>query len=60
MIDLNGIIDIEVIRELASYTESRFLNASKYQCAEALGLYEQKLLPNEQIKGICEKKMGVK
>lgn len=58
MIDLNGIVDIEVIRELASYTESRFLNANKYQCAEALGLYEQKLLPNEQIKGICEKKMG--
>lgn len=58
MLNLNGIMSVEIIRELENYTALRFRDRSKYACAEALGLFEQRLLPNEQILSLCEDACG--
>ena len=58
MLNLNGIVDVETIHELDEYTDLRFVDKTKYLCAEALGLYEQKILSNEEILSICEQTMG--
>lgn len=57
MLNLNGIIPVEVIRELDTYTDLRLRDKRVYKCAEALGLYEQRLIDNEMIFEICEKAM---
>ena len=53
MLDLNGRIPVELIYELAEYTDLRLVDKTKYVCAEALGLYEQKLISNERIYELC-------
>ncbi len=59
MLNLNGIVPVETIHELEGYTALRFKDKSKYECAEALGLYEQRLIPNEDIYSLCESAYGV-
>lgn len=59
MLNLNGILPIETVHELVNYTDLRLKDSNKYTCAEALGLYEQKLLPEEAIIELCEKALGV-
>lgn len=59
MLNLNGVISVETIHELESYTELRLRDKSKYNTAEALGMYEQRLLPNEEIFALCEEASGV-
>lgn len=54
MLNLNGLVSVETIHELDSYTDLRFKDKSKYACPEALGLYEQRLLPNDEILRLCE------
>ncbi len=58
MLNLNGIVPVEVIHELDEYTSLRLRDKAKYQCAEALALYEQRLLDNESIFALCEKTMS--
>lgn len=58
MLNLNGILPVELIREVDSYTDLRLKDKSKYNCAEALALYEQRLLPNEEICRLCEERVG--
>ena len=58
MLNLNGIVSVETIREVQNYTDLRFKDSSVYKCAEALVLYEQRLLPNEEIFALCEKTEG--
>lgn len=53
MLNLNGIVSIEVIHELDNYTSLRLKDKTKYACAEALGLYELRLMPNDEIYRIC-------
>lgn len=55
MLNLSTILDVERIREVNQYTELRLNNPSKYVCAEALALYEQRILPEEEIHKLCEK-----
>lgn len=55
MYSLNGLLSIEVINEVNKYTDLRFTDRRKYVCAEALSLYEQKILPNDDILSLCEK-----
>lgn len=50
---------METILELEDYTRLRLRDSSKYKTAEALGMYEQRLLPNEEIFAICEEASGV-
>lgn len=57
MLNLNGLVSVEIIREIDNYTELRLRNKNKYLCAEAIALYEQRILPNEQIYSICEETM---
>ena len=57
MLNLNGIVPVEVIHELDSYTDLRLRDKTKYKCAEALALYEQRLLSNDEIFTLCEKTM---
>lgn len=57
MLNLNGIVSVEVIHELDSYTDLRLRDKTKYTCAEALALYEQRLLSNDEIFAICEQAM---
>lgn len=54
MLNLNGFVPVETIHELDNYTSLRFRDKTKYACPEALGLYEQRLLPNEEILALCE------
>lgn len=54
MLNLNGLVPVETIHELDNYTTLRFKDKSKYACPEALGLYEQRLLPNDEILRLCE------
>lgn len=60
MLDLNGIISVETIKELSEYTSLRLRNSDHYVCAEALGMYEQNLAPSDLILNLCEKAMGKK
>ena len=59
MLNLNGIVSVEVMHELDNYTSLRLRDKAKYSCAEALGLYELRLLPNDQIFDICCKTTGL-
>ena len=59
MLNLNGIVGIDTLHELRNYTKLRLKNPDKYKCAEALGLYEQRILDNERIFEICQDAMGV-
>lgn len=59
MLNLNGVISVETIHELDEYTNLRLRDRSKYTSAEALGMYEQRLLPNEEIFALCEDAAGV-
>lgn len=59
MLNMNGIVPVEIIHELDSYTDLRFRDKREYVCAEALGLYEQRLIPNDTILELCEKAMGM-
>lgn len=54
MLNLNGIVSVETIHEIDTYTDLRLRDKNKYKSAEALALYEQKILPNDQIFAICE------
>lgn len=58
MLNLNGLVDVEIIHELDNYTALRFRDKNKYACAEALGLFEQRLLPNDQVLQLCESACG--
>lgn len=58
MLNLNGILDAKLIHQLADYTSMRFKSPEKYRCAEALGMYEQKILDNSEIFNICQKAAG--
>lgn len=58
MLNLNGIVPVETIHELMDYTDLRFKEKSNYACPEALGLYEQRLLPNDEILRLCEEDAG--
>lgn len=58
MLNLNGVVPVETIHELEGYTALRFRDRRKYVCAEALGLYEQRLIPNEDIYALCEEASG--
>lgn len=59
MLNLNGIVSIEVINELVTYTDLRLANQNKYTCAQALGLYELRLLDNDTILDLCSTAMGM-
>lgn len=54
MLNLNGILPIETVHEISRYTELRFKHSETYLCAEALALYEQKILPESEIIELCE------
>lgn len=60
MLNLSGLLDVERISDVNAYTSLRLDNPSKYVCAEALALYEQRILPEEQIHKLCEKTVGRK
>ena len=60
MLNLNGMVSVEVMHELDNYTSLRLKDKAKYTCAEALGLYELRLLPNDEIYNICCNATGKK
>ena len=60
MLNLNGILTVNQIHELNRYTSLRLRDSTKYKSAEALCLYEQKMLPNEKILELCEEATGEK
>lgn len=60
MFNLNGILPVELIHEVDSYTDLRLKDKYKYKCAEALALYEQKLMPEEDLFKLCEETVGEK
>ena len=57
MLNLSGIVSVELIREIDSYTDLRLRDKTKYKCAEALALYEQRILSNDEIFSLCERVM---
>lgn len=60
MLNLNGIISIEVIREVEEYTDLRLRDRRRFETPEALALYEQRILPNEKIFELCQQAVNVK
>lgn len=54
MLNLNTILDVSQIAEVNKYTELRLNRPSKYVCAESIALYEQRILPEEEIHKLCE------
>lgn len=60
MLNLNGILTVDQIYELNRYTSLRLRDATKFRSAEALCLYEQKMIPNEKIMELCEEAAGEK
>lgn len=59
MLQLNGLLDIDLLGEIKEYTEKRFIRSESYNEPEALSLYEQKIFPEEKIKSLCEESSGV-
>lgn len=59
MFNLNGVLPVELIQEVDSYTDLRLKDKRKYKCAEALALYEQKLMEPDDIFKLCEEAMGI-
>ena len=55
MLNLDGVISYDINIEIQEYTNLRFKNAAKYKTAEAIALYEQRLLDNETILELCQK-----
>lgn len=58
MLNLNGIVSVEIIHELDNYTSLRLRDKTKYVCAEALGLYELRILSDEEIYDLCCRHKG--
>lgn len=58
MLNLNGVVSVEIMHELAAYTDLRLRDKTKYNCPEALALFEQRILPNDDIFAICEESAG--
>ena len=54
MLNLTSILDVAQMADVAQYTRLRLDKPEKYVCAEAIALYEQRMLPEEQIHKICE------
>lgn len=54
MLNLNGKLDETQIQHVIKYVQLRLNNPSKYVCAEALALYEQRIMPEGQIHKLCE------
>lgn len=58
MLNLNGILPVDVLQEVSAYTDLRLRDSRKFQGSEALALYEQRLLPNDEIIRLCEEAAG--
>lgn len=59
MLNLDGILPIDKILDIAEYTDLRFADKTKLVTPEALALHEQRLLPDERIKELCENAYGI-
>lgn len=58
MLELNGIVSVDVISEVIEYTSTRLKRKEMFTTPEALALYEQKYIPASEIKKLCEKAYG--
>ena len=54
MLNLNGIVDVETMTKINDYTELRLNKPNKYLCAESIALYEQRILPEQDIYKLCQ------
>ena len=54
MLNLNGKLDVSQIQQVNDYVRLRLDDSSKYTCAEALALYEQRVIPESEIHRMCE------
>lgn len=54
MLNLNGILPVDILQEVSAYTDLRLRDRQKFEACEAMALYEQKLLPNDTIISLCE------
>lgn len=54
MLNLNSILDESQILQVNEYTSLRLSDPRKYICAEAIALYEQRIIPEGKIHKMCE------
>lgn len=59
MLELNGVVSVDIISEVMEYTKTRLKNKEIFTTPEALALYEQKYIPVSEIKKLCEKAYGM-
>lgn len=59
MLDFAGIFPIDTQHQISTYTDLRFKDKSKYVCAEALCLYEQRFISVEEIIELCKKAYAI-
>lgn len=59
MLNLESIITNDERRDVLQYMELRLSDSSIFKTPEALALYEQRILPEEQIKDLCKMAYGL-
>lgn len=59
MLNLSGRLDITSQALLNEYTRIRFKEGNGLVCPDALSVYEQNFLPEEEIKKLCEEAYGI-
>ena len=59
MLNLAGRLPVEKVYQVSQYTMLRFANASLLETPEAFALYENRMMPNEEIKWLCEEHYGI-
>lgn len=59
MLNLNGVLSVELIREIYEYTDLRLRDKNLFQTPEAIALYEQRMLPNDKILELCRTATGI-
>lgn len=58
MLNLNSYLTADKTLDIYEYTDLRFSNKKDFTTPEALALYEQRYMPVEKIKELCEKAYG--
>ena len=58
MYSLNSLLSDKDIKEVMEYTRLRFVDPDSFICPESLAIYEQNLLPEEQLRQVYEEACG--
>lgn len=58
--NLSGVLTSLQIAEVVEYSRTRVRESFGFKCTEAVALYEQRYLPDKEIRRLCEEECGCK